>query len=82
MTDMIDITPTTSLLKSLRNQGLSWHQCVCGIGPVQRDLYSAWLAAHLDPSYTIPSIAHEEWDGAEFWWESLSPCELRARFRV
>jgi hypothetical protein len=42
-----------------------WHQCACGIGPVQRDLYSAWLAAHLDPPYTIPSIAHEEWEGAE-----------------
>jgi hypothetical protein len=42
-----------------------WHQCTCGIGPVQRDLYSAWLAAHLDPPYTIPSIAHEEWEGAE-----------------
>lgn len=40
-----------------------WHQCSCGIGPVQRDLYSAWLAAHLDPPDSIPSIAH--WEGAE-----------------
>jgi hypothetical protein len=24
-----------------------WHACPCGIGPVQRDLYSALLAAHL-----------------------------------
>jgi len=42
-----------------------WHHCSCGIGPVQRDLYSAWLAAHLDPANTIPSIAHDEWEGAE-----------------
>jgi hypothetical protein len=42
-----------------------WHHCACGIGPVQRDLYSAFLAAHLDPPDTIPSIAHEEWEGAD-----------------
>jgi hypothetical protein len=42
-----------------------WHSCPCGIGPVQRDLYSAWLAAHLHPSDTIPSIAHSEWEGAD-----------------
>ena len=42
-----------------------WHHCTCGIGPVQRDLYSAWLAAHLDPPDSIPSIAHEEWEGAD-----------------
>jgi hypothetical protein len=32
---------------------------------VQRDLYSAWLAAHLDPANSIPSIAHDEWEGAD-----------------
>ena len=42
-----------------------WHSCACGIGPVQRDLYSAWLAAHLTPPNTIPSIAHAEWEGAD-----------------
>jgi len=26
------------------------HQCPCGIGPMQRDLYSAFLAAYLDPA--------------------------------
>ncbi len=35
------------------------------IGPVQRDLYSAWLAAHLDPANHIPSIAQDSWEGAE-----------------
>ena len=42
-----------------------WHQCDCGIGPIQRDLYSALLAAHLDPKNLIPSIAHDEWEGAD-----------------
>jgi hypothetical protein len=42
-----------------------WHQCPCGIGPVQRDLYSAFLAAHLDPRTLVPSIAQESWESAE-----------------
>ena len=42
-----------------------WPSCACGIGPVQRDLYSAWLAAHLHPPNTIPSIAQDSWEGAE-----------------
>ncbi|GAC1566290.1 MAG: hypothetical protein NVS3B14_07480 [Ktedonobacteraceae bacterium] len=41
-----------------------WHHCPCGIGPVQRDLYSAWLAAPLTPSESIPSIAQDSWEGA------------------
>jgi len=42
-----------------------WHHCACGIGPVQRDLYSAFLAAHLKPANTIPSIAQDSWEGAD-----------------
>jgi hypothetical protein len=44
-----------------------FHQCVCGIGPVQRDLYSAFLAAYLDPADPIPSCAQYviPWEGAE-----------------
>ncbi|GHO72139.1 hypothetical protein KSC_110310 [Ktedonobacter sp. SOSP1-52] len=34
-----------------------WHHCKCGIGPVQRDLYSAFLAAYLDPADPTPSCA-------------------------
>src|SRR5437868_11848905 len=34
-----------------------WHQCACGVGPVQRDLYSAFLAAFLDLADPIPSCA-------------------------
>ncbi|HYB02168.1 MAG TPA: AAA family ATPase, partial [Ktedonobacteraceae bacterium] len=43
------------------------HQCQCGIGPVQRDLYSAFLAAYLDPAEPIPSCARYvvPWEGAE-----------------
>jgi hypothetical protein len=32
---------------------------------VQRDLYSAFLLAYLTPSDSIPSIAQNEWEGAE-----------------
>jgi hypothetical protein len=45
-----------------------WHQCACGIGPVQRDLYSAFLAAYLDPAADpTPSCAQYvvPWEGAE-----------------
>jgi hypothetical protein len=44
-----------------------WHHCACGIGPVQRDLYSAFLAAYLDPAHPIPSCAQYQryWEGAE-----------------
>jgi hypothetical protein len=44
-----------------------FHHCTCGIGPVQRDLYSAFLAAHLDPPDYLPSSAryHAYWEGAE-----------------
>jgi hypothetical protein len=45
-----------------------WHQCPCGIGPVQRDLYSAFLAAYLDPARDfIPSCVQYvvPWEGAE-----------------
>lgn len=52
----------TYVKKSLSER---WHQCACGVGPLQRDLYSAFLAAHLDPPDPIPSIAHDEWEGAE-----------------
>ncbi len=44
-----------------------FHQCNCGIGPVQRDLYSAFLAAYLNPADPIPSCAQYvmAWEGAE-----------------
>ena len=42
-----------------------WHHCACGVGPVQRDLYSAFLLAYLPSAETIPSIAQKDWEGAE-----------------
>jgi len=44
-----------------------WHQCSCGVGPVQRDLYSAFLAAYLEPADFIPSCARYQpyWEGVE-----------------
>jgi hypothetical protein len=42
-----------------------WHRCECGLGSVQRDLYSAFLIAHLEPEQTTPSITQHVWEGAE-----------------
>jgi len=48
-----------------------FHDCPCGIGPVQRDLYSAFLAAYLDPPDYHPSSAQYQW-----YWEGA---DLRLR---
>ena len=44
-----------------------WHVCSCGIGPIQRDLYSAFLAAYLDLADPFPSCARYQgyWEGRE-----------------
>jgi hypothetical protein len=44
-----------------------FHQCPCGIGPVQRDLYAAFLAAYLSAEQLIPSRPQYviPWEGAE-----------------
>ncbi len=44
-----------------------WHQCACGIGPIQRDLYAAFLAAYLEAADALPSCAlyAVHWEGAE-----------------
>ena len=44
-----------------------WHVCECGVGPIQRDLYSAFLAAHLESENDLPSCARYQvpWEGAE-----------------
>jgi hypothetical protein len=49
-------------VKKARSQ--RWHHCSCGLGPVQRDLYSAFLLAHLEPEQTIPSVTQPVWEGA------------------
>jgi len=68
-----DTTVTTKLSQYCHGCGnyvrkprsVRWHECPCGIGPVQRDLYSAFLLAYLDPTKTIPSVTHHVWEGAE-----------------
>jgi hypothetical protein len=69
--------PTRSSTLSQFCHGCGWqvkkpfsqrlHQCPCGVGPIQRDLYSAFLAAYLDPADPIPSCARytQYWEGAE-----------------
>jgi hypothetical protein len=50
-------------VKKVRSQ--RWHHCSCGLGPVQRDLYSAFLLSHLEPEQTIPSVTQPVWESAE-----------------
>ncbi|GHO47312.1 hypothetical protein KSX_54750 [Ktedonospora formicarum] len=62
-----------------------WHQCECGVGPVQRDLYSALLAAYLDPVDPIPSCARYQpyWEGEELEaWADLLELPLLSRGEV
>jgi hypothetical protein len=44
-----------------------WHHCPCGVWPVQRDLYSAFLASTLSADHLIPSCAQAvvPWESAE-----------------
>ncbi len=42
-----------------------WHTCECGCGPVQRDLYAAFLLAYLEPDQIIPSVTQHVWEGTE-----------------
>jgi hypothetical protein len=55
---------------------LRFHQCQCGIGPVQRDLYSAFLAAYLDFTDLTPSCAQYvvPWEGAEARLRAAHEC--------
>ncbi|GHO51374.1 AAA family ATPase [Ktedonospora formicarum] len=56
-----------------------WHQCACGVGPIQRDLYSAFLAAYLDPADPIPSCARYQayWEGAEARLRAAHECLIQ-----
>ncbi|GHO50469.1 hypothetical protein KSX_86320 [Ktedonospora formicarum] len=52
------------------------------MGPIQRDLYSAFLAAYLDPADTHPSCARYQpyWEGAEARLRAAHECLIqRAR---
>ncbi|GHO82408.1 hypothetical protein KSZ_04140 [Dictyobacter formicarum] len=56
-----------------------WHHCACGVGPVQRDLYSAFLAAYLDPADPTPSCAQYQpyWEGAEVRLRAAHECLMQ-----
>lgn len=41
------------------------HTCACGIGPVQRDLYSAFLARFVHDDHLDVRQAHDAWPAAE-----------------
>jgi transposase len=62
-----------------------FHHCACGIGPVQRDLYSAFLAAYLETADDHPSCARYvvPWEGAEVGGEArLRAAHERAKQRA
>ena len=57
--------------------GQRWHSCACGVS-AQRDLYSAFLAAFLDPPDFLPSCAQPRYAAS---WEGREP-GLRAAYEV
>lgn len=54
-----------------KSLALRTHKCACGIGPIQRDVYSAWLATVATPSKSTlkwmldADQALKAWSGAE-----------------
>ncbi len=52
---------------TVREKGLSqrWHICDCGIGPVQRDLFSAWLATFVEAGKLDADQARLAWSGVD-----------------
>ena len=52
-----------------------WHHCSCGVS-AQRDLYSAFLAAYLEPPEFLPSYAQPRYAAG---WEGREP-GLRAAY--
>jgi transposase len=42
-----------------------WHQCACGVGPIQRDLFSAWLAMYVKDNRLDAGQARIAWPGED-----------------
>ncbi len=42
-----------------------WHVCDCGVGPVQRDLFSAWLARFVEDERLDAGQARAAWPGVD-----------------
>lgn len=44
---------------------LRWHVCDCGVGPVQRDIFSAWLARFVNDQRLDAGQAQAAWPGED-----------------
>jgi putative transposase len=44
---------------------LRWHECECGVGPIQRDLFSAWLARCVVNDHLDAGQVGKTWPGDE-----------------
>ena len=42
-----------------------WHACDCGVGPIQRDLFSAWLACFVEGERLDAGRARVAWPGVD-----------------
>lgn len=72
-------TRTTRLSQSclcgaLQKKELSerWHVCACGVGPIQRDLFSAWLARFVVNHKLDAGRAQAAWPGADSFLRAAS----------
>jgi len=53
-----------------------WHVCDCGVGPIQRDLFSAWLARFVVNDKLDVGQAQAAWPGADSLLRAAS-CEIQ-----
>jgi len=51
---------------------LRWHACACGVGPVQRDLFSAWLARYVVSNRLDAGQAQAAWPGMDSFLRTAS----------
>jgi hypothetical protein len=51
-----------------------WHTCECGVGPVQRDLFSAWLARYVKDNRLDAGRAQAAWPGEDERLRVASSC--------
>jgi putative transposase len=51
---------------------LRWHVCDCGVGPIQRDLFSAWLARYVVNQKLDAGCAQSAWPGADLLLRAAS----------
>jgi len=49
-----------------------WHVCDCGIGPIQRDIFSAWLARFVVNNKLDAGQAQAAWPGADSFLRAAS----------